>query len=83
VLTEPHPAALDLGHLKWNLVLDSGLQLADRFLACYQTTTGISSTNQPVWDLVSLFDLLLDGDKADPAISTPKTSNASPDTSRR
>lgn len=60
------PAALDLGHMRWNLVLDDGLELADRFLTCYQTVTGHSTTDQPYWDLVSLFDLLLDRDPTNP-----------------
>ena len=55
------PAALDLGQMRWDLVLDSGLQLERRFLTSYQTITGCSTNNQPYWDLVSLFDLLLDG----------------------
>jgi aminoglycoside phosphotransferase (APT) family kinase protein len=28
------PPALDLGHTRWNLVLDHGQEVADRFLAC-------------------------------------------------
>ena len=55
------PSALDLGQMRWDLVLDRGLQLAGRFLTSYQTITGCSTNNQPYWDLVSLFDLLLDG----------------------
>lgn len=32
---------LDLGHMRWNLVLDGGRPIADQFLACYQALTGI------------------------------------------
>ncbi len=57
------PAALDLGHMRWNLVADHGQPVADRFLSCYRATTGTPyDDQQPYWDLVSLLDLLLDGD---------------------
>ncbi|MDQ2706136.1 MAG: phosphotransferase [Actinomycetota bacterium] len=56
------PPALDLGHMRWNLVLDHGPVVADRFLRCYRTATGDSPAHQSYWDLVSLFDLLLDQD---------------------
>jgi aminoglycoside phosphotransferase (APT) family kinase protein len=70
------PPGLDLGHMRWNLVLDGGQPIADRFLACYQALTGTSLNDQPYWDLVSLFDLLLDPIKTTPAISTPTTTAA-------
>jgi aminoglycoside phosphotransferase (APT) family kinase protein len=54
------PAGLDLGHMRWNLVLDHGLAVASRFLAAYQAAIGRAVGDQPYWDLVSLFDLLLD-----------------------
>ena len=57
---------LDLGHIRWNLVLDAGQPIADRFLACYQALTGISLDDQPYWDLISLFDLVLDRDPDHP-----------------
>jgi aminoglycoside phosphotransferase (APT) family kinase protein len=60
------PPGLDLGHMRWNLVLDGGQPIADRFLACYQALTGTSLDDQPYWDLVSLFDLLLDIDQDHP-----------------
>jgi len=56
------PPALDLGHMRWNLVADQGQHVADRFLACYRATTGSAPDDQAYWDLVSLLDLLLDGD---------------------
>jgi aminoglycoside phosphotransferase (APT) family kinase protein len=59
------PPGLDLGHMRWNLVLDGGQPIADRFLACYQALTGTSLDDQPYWDLVSLFDLLPDIDADD------------------
>lgn len=56
------PPGLDVGHMRWNLVLDHGRRVADRYLACYREITGRALADQPYWDLVSLLDLLLDGD---------------------
>ena len=56
------PPGLDLGHMRWNLVADHGQRVADRFLDCYRSITGRLCDDQPYWDLVSLLDLLLDGD---------------------
>lgn len=56
------PPGLDLGHMRWNLVADHGQQVADQFLDCYRAATGNTCDDQPYWDLVSLPDLLLDGD---------------------
>jgi aminoglycoside phosphotransferase (APT) family kinase protein len=56
------PPALDLGHMRWNLVADHGQAAADRFLAWYRAATGTARGDQPYWDLVALLDLLLDGD---------------------
>ena len=50
--------------MRWNLLLDHGQRVADRFLACYGATTGSPIHDQAYWDLVSLFDLLLDGEDA-------------------
>ena len=54
------PPGLDIGHMRWNLVLDYGQTVADNFLAAYQAATGRPTEDQGYWDLVSLFDLLLD-----------------------
>jgi aminoglycoside phosphotransferase (APT) family kinase protein len=63
------PPGLDLGHMRWNLVADYGQQVADRFLERYRAATGNARHDQYYWDLVSLFDLLLDVD--DPGDITP------------
>ncbi|MGH8995275.1 MAG: phosphotransferase family protein [Acidimicrobiales bacterium] len=55
------PPALDLGHMRWNLVVDHGQAVADQFLACYRAATGAVFDDQSYWDLVSLLDLLLGG----------------------
>jgi aminoglycoside phosphotransferase (APT) family kinase protein len=60
------PPELDVAHMRWNLAADHGQQVADQFLACYRAITGRALEHQPYWDLVSLFDLLLDGDPDDP-----------------
>jgi aminoglycoside phosphotransferase (APT) family kinase protein len=56
------PPSLDVGHMRWNLVADHGQEVADRFLACYRRCTGRTLPDQRYWDLVSLLDVLLDGD---------------------
>jgi aminoglycoside phosphotransferase (APT) family kinase protein len=56
------PPGMDLGHMRWNLLVDHGHPVADRFLDCYRAITGHACDDQPYWDLVSLLDLLLDGD---------------------
>lgn len=56
------PPALDLGHMRWNLVVDHGQSAADKFLAFYRAATGTGAGDQAYWDLVSVLDLLLDGD---------------------
>jgi aminoglycoside phosphotransferase (APT) family kinase protein len=68
------PPQLDVGHMRWNLVADHGLPAADRFLARYQAMSGASLPDQPYWDLVALFDLLLTGD--DPGDITPRRPTA-------
>jgi aminoglycoside phosphotransferase (APT) family kinase protein len=66
------PRELDLAHMRWNLVVDHGQQAADHFLACYQAATGASLRDQPYWDLVALFDLLVDtGDPTGPGDIEP------------
>ena len=60
------PPELDVAHMRWNLAADHGQQVADQFLACYRAITGRALEHQPYWDLVSLLDVLLDGDPDDP-----------------
>lgn len=65
------PPELDVAHMRWNLAADHGQQVADRFLASYRAITGRALQHQPYWDLVSLLDLLLDGDPDDPGDIEP------------
>ncbi len=57
------PPGLDVGHMRWNLVVDHGPATADRFLASYRQISGRNLERQHYWDLVSLFDLPLDGEE--------------------
>jgi hypothetical protein len=50
--------------MRWNLVVDHGQRVADRFLASYEATTGWQLRDQGYWDLAALLDLLLDQDDA-------------------
>jgi aminoglycoside phosphotransferase (APT) family kinase protein len=59
------PPELDVAHMRWNLAANHGLAVADEFLACYRAATGRALEHQPYWDLISLLDLLLDGDPGD------------------
>ena len=68
------PPGLDLGHMRWNLVLDGGQPIADRFLACYQTLTGTSSTTSPIGISSACSTCYSISIKTTPAISTPTTS---------
>ena len=43
-----HPV-LDLGNMRWNLALDGGQPIADRFLARYQALTGTSLDDKPYY----------------------------------
>jgi aminoglycoside phosphotransferase (APT) family kinase protein len=55
------PPALDVGHMRWNLVADYGQDTADRFLTAYRTAASRALHDQAYWDLVTLFDLLASG----------------------
>lgn len=66
------PPELDVAHMRWNLAIDHGQQVADQFLACYRAVTGRALEHQGYWDLVSLLDLLLDVDPGDPGDIRPE-----------
>ena len=57
------PAGVDLGHMRWNLVLEAGEPVADAFLERYRALGG-SIERQPYWDLRTVIDLLADDDPA-------------------
>jgi hypothetical protein len=54
------PAAVDAGHLRWNLALAHGLDAADALLAL----PGVE--HHPYWDLVALLDVVGDPDALTP-----------------
>jgi aminoglycoside phosphotransferase (APT) family kinase protein len=60
------PAPIDLGHMRWNLALDYGIQAAEEFLAIYRTLTAGAIQHHPYWDVVTVIDLIGDIDLDDP-----------------
>lgn len=54
------PAGVDLGHMRWNLVLSHGEQHASGFLRSYCASHGEEYEHHPYWDLRTLVDLLAD-----------------------
>jgi aminoglycoside phosphotransferase (APT) family kinase protein len=51
------PADADLGHCRYNLALDFGLDAADRFLAAHRALTG-ERDYHPYWDIVAAAGML-------------------------
>lgn len=54
------PVEVDVGHMRWNLVVEYGLEAADGFLNSYKVVTRSRLPHQPYWDLVAVLDLVLD-----------------------
>ena len=52
------PGPVDLGHMRWNLALDYGIQAAEQFLAVYRILTAGTVEDQPYWDVVTVIDLI-------------------------
>jgi aminoglycoside phosphotransferase (APT) family kinase protein len=55
------PAAVDVGHMRWNLAVTYGLDAADTFLELAE-----HGDDQPYWDLVTALDMACVIDPADP-----------------
>jgi aminoglycoside phosphotransferase (APT) family kinase protein len=53
------PVGVDVGSMRWNLAADFGLRASDRFLDAYRASSGLELRDQPIWDLVTLMDLVL------------------------
>ena len=53
------PVGVDVGSMRWNLAADFGLRTADRFLDAYRASSDLELRDQPVWDLVTLMDVVL------------------------
>jgi aminoglycoside phosphotransferase (APT) family kinase protein len=47
------PLAVDAGHMRWNLAISYGIDVADAFLR--RTSAG---SDQPYWDVVTALDVL-------------------------
>jgi aminoglycoside phosphotransferase (APT) family kinase protein len=60
------PGPVDLGHMRWNLAVDYGVEAADRFLAIHQTLGAGAVAHHPYWDVVTVVDLVATIDPADP-----------------
>ncbi len=65
------PIGVDLGHMRWNLVLDHGEEVARAFLECYCERSGDGHEHHPYWDLRCLVDLLPD-DGLDDRLTGPQ-----------
>jgi aminoglycoside phosphotransferase (APT) family kinase protein len=64
------PASVDLGHMRWNLALDYGIQAAEEFLAIHRTLTAGAIEHHPYWDVVTVIDLVGIIDPDDPLPSS-------------
>ncbi|GGM60223.1 hypothetical protein GCM10012275_34230 [Longimycelium tulufanense] len=53
-------AGVDLGHMRWNLVLDRGERHADQFLTHYARVSEVDLGCQAYWDVRTVVDLLPD-----------------------
>jgi hypothetical protein len=50
------PPQVDLAHMRVNLTVDLGVEVADRFLAAHRAITGFD--HHPWWDLASAVDVV-------------------------
>jgi len=55
-------AAVDTGHMRWNLALSYGLDAADEFLRLYRSLTPDPFDDQRYWDIVTVLDLVFELD---------------------
>jgi hypothetical protein len=59
------PAAVDTGHMRWNLALTDGLDAADEFLQLHRSLTRDPLDDQSYWDIITVLDLACDLDPND------------------
>jgi aminoglycoside phosphotransferase (APT) family kinase protein len=57
-------AAVDTAHMRWNLALTYGIDVADEFLRAHRALTGANLDDQTYWDVVTVLDLVHDLDPA-------------------
>ncbi|MDF2958836.1 MAG: hypothetical protein K0S39_571 [Paenibacillus sp.] len=60
------PAAVDVGHCRWNLAQLYDVPTADAFLSAYRRLAGPAFTYDPYWDLLSVIDTLFGPPKVYP-----------------
>jgi aminoglycoside phosphotransferase (APT) family kinase protein len=58
-------AAVDTGHMRWNLALSYGLDAADEFLRLHRSVAPDAPDDQHYWDMVTVLDLASDLDPGD------------------
>ncbi len=58
--------SVDLGHMRWNLAVEHGPEVADRFLEIYRDLGGEVSGSLWYWDLVTVMDLFADAEAGSP-----------------
>ncbi len=52
------PAAVDVGHMRWNLAATYSIEVANEFLKVYCAGVGDPARDQPYWDVVTAVDVL-------------------------
>jgi aminoglycoside phosphotransferase (APT) family kinase protein len=60
------PPSIDLGHMRWNLAVQYGPEVAARFLEMYEKRQGATFEHDRYWDVVTLVDFLADVAPASP-----------------
>ncbi len=58
--------SVDLGHMRWNLAVEHGPEVADRFLEIYRALGGEVLGDLGYWDLITVVDLFADGETGSP-----------------
>lgn len=63
-------ASVDVGHMRWNLAAEWGLEAAEQFLADYQSLAQTGFKHDPYWDVATAVDLVADPEPEDPLPSS-------------
>jgi aminoglycoside phosphotransferase (APT) family kinase protein len=59
------PAAVDTAHMRWNLAVTYGLDVAEEFLRLHRSLVREPFADQQHWDVITLLDLVSDLDASD------------------
>jgi aminoglycoside phosphotransferase (APT) family kinase protein len=54
------PPSVDIGHMRWNLAVEFGVEMADQFLAAHGALVGDRFPHESFWDVVTVIDLVAD-----------------------